>query len=99
MTKKAALQTSRILTYTGLAIWVGWIILMVVINNTYLRNNLGLILFPIASGIVLLSIGLSSDIKKLAYRILFIVVSTIALSYLSYWVLAFLIIGMYRLGA
>jgi len=99
MTKKAYLRTSRIFTYTGLAMWVGWIILMVVINSTYLRNNLGLILFPIALGIVLLSLGISSDIKKLAYRTLFIVVSTITLTYLSYWVLAFLIIGKYGLGA
>ena len=72
---------------------------MVVINNIYLRDHLVLILFPIAIGVVLLGIGISSDIKKALYRILFIVASATILTYLSYWVLAFLLIGKYGLGA
>jgi protein-S-isoprenylcysteine O-methyltransferase Ste14 len=99
MTKKAAIRTSSIFTYTGLGIYIGWIILMVAINDMYLRNHLGLMLSPIALGAILLSMGISGNINNFVYRVLFILLSAIALTYLSYWVLAFLFIGKYGFGA
>ena len=72
---------------------------MVVINNTYFRSNLFLIMAPIAFGTIVLGIGASQDIKNKFYRIALIIVTAVILTYFSYWVLAFLLIGRYGISS